>query len=284
MRRTDFDDAIDALIEAQELEEMAELGMPAYFLGLDLGQAADYTALAILERQPRESSKEPPVFHCRHLQRWPLKTSYPKIVEDTVEIVSSDYLQNPVRAFDKQTHHGYLSDIKAARSSQEPVLAIDATGAGAPVVDLFKKAFNHGQSLRVVESYSASYSGFGDTIRPPERALPPLPKVSVALRPIQITGGDTVTVEKGLHRVPKRDLVSVAQVALQTGRLKIAAELPDAPTLTRELQNFQVKINVDTAHDSYGVWREGSHDDLVLAVSLALWIAQNDKIHRFWYA
>ncbi len=40
----------------------------------------------------------------------------------------------------------------------------------------------------------------------------------------------------------------------------------------RELENFQVKISLDTAHDTYGVWREGSHDDLVLAVTLALWV------------
>jgi len=43
--------------------------------------------------------------------------------------------------------------------------------------------------------------------------------------------------------------------------------------LTRELLNFQVKIN-DLAHDSYGAWREGTHDDLVLAVALACWAAE----------
>jgi hypothetical protein len=73
--------------------------------------------------------------------------------------------------------------------------------------------------------------------------------------------------------VPKRELVSVAQVALQTGRLKIAASLAEAATLTNELMNFKVKISLETAHDSYGAWREGTHDDLVLA--LALWVGAN---------
>lgn len=188
-----------------------------YFIGLDLGQAADFSALAILEKQGHEQTA---VFHCRHLQRWPLRTSYPSIVADTARIVSSN-------------------ELKDAR---KPVLAIDATGVGAPVVDLFKKE-----------------------------------RMSAQLEPVQITGGDSVTREFGLTRVPKRDLVSAAQVALQTGRLKIAAELPEAATLTRELENFQVKINLETAHDSYGAWREGTHDDLVLAVALALWVAESGE-------
>jgi hypothetical protein len=52
----------------------------AYFLGLDLGQAADYSALALLERQGRPSPEA--VYHCRHLKRWPLRTSYPDIAAD----------------------------------------------------------------------------------------------------------------------------------------------------------------------------------------------------------
>jgi hypothetical protein len=95
------------------------------------------------------------------------------------------------------------------------------------------------------------------------------------LEAIQITGGDSVTRDGDVTRVPKRDLVSAAQVALQSERLKIAAELPEAETLTRELQSFQVKISLDTAHDSYGAWREGAHDDLVLALCLALWAGVN---------
>ncbi len=124
-----------------------------------------------------------------------------------------------------------------------PWLATDNTGVGAPVTDL----------LRVEEQAG---------------------NLRAQLEPIQITGGDTVSYDSGLTRVPKRDLVSVTQVALQTGKLKIAPTLPLADTLVRELQNFKVKINLETAHDSYGAWREGEHDDLVLALALSLWIAR----------
>ena len=197
------------------------MGMPnSCFVGLDLGQAADYSAIAILERQG--IGEDVPLL-CRHLQRWELRTSYPAIVADTARMMNS-------------------AEVQRIAGRMRPVLAVDATGVGAPVIDLLK--------------------------REPMKAQ---------LEPIQITGGDSVTREYGLTRVPKRDLVSAAQVALQTERLKIAEELPEAQTLVRELENFQVKINLDTAHDSYGAWREGTHDDLVLAVSLALWIAKNGQ-------
>ncbi len=51
-----------------------------------------------------------------------------------------------------------------------------------------------------------------------------------------------------------------------------------AATLTRELLAFQVKISAETAHDSYGAWREGAHDDLVLAVALALWAGERQEV------
>jgi len=92
---------------------------------------------------------------------------------------------------------------------------------------------------------------------------------------ITIHGGSEVSVDpqRPGYRVPKRDLVSAVQVLLQTSRLKVAASLPEAETLRRELLNFRVKIDPRTAHDSYEHWREGDHDDLVLATAMACWFA-----------
>jgi hypothetical protein len=201
------------------------------FFGLDLGQAKDFSALAIIECVRTVTSQynvpgwgidvktkdDVEQLHCIHLQRWQLRTSYPAIVADVVKMINS---------------------LKPYQSPDyKPVLAIDATGVGAPVVDLFKRE-----------------------------------RINAELRPIQIVGGANVSEEFGMTRVPKRDLVSVVQVALQNRTLKIAAELNEAETLARELQNFTVKIT-DSANDVYGAWREGTHDDLVLAVALALWTA-----------
>jgi hypothetical protein len=189
------------------------------FIGLDLGQAKDFTALGIIEcvRTVRNGEDEISQLNCIHLQRWQLRTPYPKIVSDVVRMVNK---LSPVQSPD-----------------YKPVLAIDATGVGAPVVDLFKRE-----------------------------------TVKAELKPIQIVGGANVSEDFGMTRVPKRDLVSVVQVALQNRTLKIASELAEAENLARELQNFSVKIT-DSANDVYGAWREGTHDDLVLAVALALWTA-----------
>ena len=204
---------------------------PTYLIGLDLGQAADYTALTIVERHKmpvgepelrdgKPYQKTEPHFHLRYVERFPLGTPYPDVVE-RVRHVTEEL---------KKTASGRLS------------LVVDKTGVGAPVVDMLKEA-----------------------------------KLGVRLVSVTITGGAEVH-EDGLQfTVPKRDLASTLQVLLQSGRLKFAARLPFRDVLERELQNFKVKINVSTGHDSYEAWREGDHDDLVLALALAVWYGANKR-------
>ena len=42
---------------------------------------------------------------------------------------------------------------------------------------------------------------------------------------------------------------------------------------------FQVTIT-NAANDTYGAWREGTHDDLVLSVALAAWYAERGVQRR----
>jgi hypothetical protein len=101
---------------------------------------------------------------------------------------------------------------------------------------------------------------------------------AAGLRPyaVTITGGDAVMRESQYHaRVPKRELVGLLVALFQSGRLKVARDLELAPALLDELLNFRVKVNLQTAHDSYEAWRESVHDDLVLATALACWHAEN---------
>jgi hypothetical protein len=49
--------------------------------------------------------------------------------------------------------------------------------------------------------------------------------------------------------------------------------LPEADLLVRELGNFQVKPPPQPSDDLLA-WREGPHDDLVLAVGVACWLAE----------
>jgi hypothetical protein len=121
-------------------------------------------------------------------------------------------------------------------TNQAVSLAVDQTGVGRPVVDMLTEA-------------------------------------KLPVTAISITGGDSITREGRTYRVPKRDLVSVVQVFLQTGRLKIDKTLPEASVLTTELQGFKYSIS-PSGHDRYGndvsKWRENSHDDLVLTLEIAL--------------
>ncbi len=202
---------------------------PFLYLGLDLGQANDFSALTIAERDRRPRYRDEPrddvpaKYRIGHLQRFALKTPYPAIVAQVATLVR---------------------DLAGRTPVPHLRLVVDATGVGRPVVDLLRQE-----------------------------------RLPAALIDVTITGGDSVTHEGRTYRVPKRDLVSTVQVALQSERLKIAQQLPDAQILTRELLAFQVKISAETAHDSYGAWREGAHDDLVLATALAIWYGEQDLLH-----
>lgn len=105
---------------------------------------------------------------------------------------------------------------------------------------------------------------------------------TAGLRPVPITihGGATITrVGNGFH-VPKRELVDKMVVFMESGRLYFNENLPEVPAMIKELQAFKYKIDINTGHDTYGSWREGSHDDLILAVSMALWYADRDAYQR----
>jgi hypothetical protein len=62
---------------------MATIRELKYFAGLDVGQAHQFTALAILERSQATTDdvpdRESRSYAVRHLKRWPLGTSYTAI-------------------------------------------------------------------------------------------------------------------------------------------------------------------------------------------------------------
>ena len=90
---------------------------------------------------------------------------------------------------------------------------------------------------------------------------------------VTITGGDSESMADGYYRVPKRDLIIGLQVLLQNGRLRIAGRLEHGPTLAKEMADMQVRTS-PAGKEQYGAWREGQHDDLVLATALACWWAE----------
>ena len=116
------------------------------------------------------------------------------------------------------------------------LLAVDQTGVGRPVAEILEQAGAY-ELTRVIVS-SGHAAGWA---------------------------------EDGARLVPKRDLVGILQVLLQSRRLRIAGQLPEAAILEQELLCFRAKTSTAGAEDSEA-WRERPHDDLVLAVALACWL------------
>jgi hypothetical protein len=57
---------------------------------------------------------------------------------------------------------------------------------------------------------------------------------------------------------------------IASSRLKVADGLPEAGVLLRELADFRVSITAQ-ANETFGAGSHGEHDDLVVAVALAVW-------------
>ena len=118
-------------------------------------------------------------------------------------------------------------------------LAVDYTGVGRPILDMLRRA-----------------------------------RVRARISPVLVTAGHKATAdERGGWCVPRRELAANLQVLLQSRRLRVVPALPEAATLVRELSAFQVKVPSATEEELVA-WREGAHDDLVLAVAVAAWIGE----------
>jgi len=93
--------------------------------------------------------------------------------------------------------------------------------------------------------------------------------IAAHVQPYSITCGN----KPGDGTVPKVDLVGAIQTTLQTRRLQFADELELTDTLQKELETFRVKVTSDR-NESYSAWREKDHDDIVLALALAVWYGE----------
>jgi len=166
-------------------------------------------------RYTQEWREDEPKYAVRHLERVPLGTSYVRVVE----MVRSMMVREPLRG--------------------RTELVVDATGAGAPVVDLFR------EWLDVISTAGV-------------------------MTPVTITAGslgqETEGKGAGERRVPRQDLVAGLVVMLEEKKLAIAGGMAEARSLVEELVGFDRSSG--TGAGSPG---SGSHDDLVMALGLAVW-------------
>lgn len=124
------------------------------------------------------------------------------------------------------------------------LLVVDQTGVGRAVVDSFRVA----------------------------RLGVPMWPVTIASSAMGQAKRDATTAD---WVVPKKDLIGAMVTLAHAGRLQISGALPhDIQRIAKEeLRNFRMKITA-AANVTFEAWREGEHDDIVLAMALVCWAAQ----------
>jgi len=196
--------------------------LPWYFVGLDLGQSRDHSAIAVVERSDlfldemdwvTYERKRKRRFRVRYLDRVRLGTPYPEVVARVRQLVHNKQL--------------------AGRCT----LIMDATGVGAPVLDLLRAA-----------------------------------GLSCGIEPVIITAGERESHAGGRWHVPKRDLITGLRVMLENRELGLSRHVPMAEALAKEMSSMEARVS-NRGRESYGAAGSG-HDDLVLACALACWRAR----------
>ncbi len=161
------------------------------YIGLDLGRRRDPTAVVVLERLTVKTgefdavnwrSKWKVEFVLRHAERLALGTPYLGVVERVTRL-ARDY---------------------QAPGVGEPLrtIVVDASGVGAPVVELLKR---EPCGARIVPiTITASGQAHSDTI----------------------SGG---------YLVPRRDLITALRLLVESGKLRLAGSMHERENLTKEL-------------------------------------------------
>jgi hypothetical protein len=191
-----------------------------FFVGVDLGQSRDHTAIAVVERLPPSDGVSK--LAVRRVERVALGTPYPLVAERVRTIVRNEKVMD--RCF----------------------LTVDATGVGAPVVEMLRGA-----------------------------------ELGCEITAVTITSGDRehgAGSQSGVARwnVPKQDLISGVQVLLERGELRISRGVRDVAALVRELLDMRA-LTSSGGRLRMGAEGCGEHDDLVIALALACWRARRVK-------
>lgn len=229
-----------------------QLAPKTYGLGLDLGQASDFTALILHERTMRPtgefvatgeselvfpngigSASAAALGHVRPITREKTESSYGVVRIDRMREVS--YVD--VVAFVRRV-------VQALPSGCPAFLAVDYGGVGAPVLDMIVRA-NLGIPLVAVQIATSAMS---HARRDPERPW--------------------------RWVVPKRELAAVMHLLLQGDRWRCSPKLEHAKTLRSEMENFRMKITAHANLQFEADAREGAHDDMVLASAIACWAGE----------
>ncbi|CAA9261115.1 MAG: hypothetical protein AVDCRST_MAG77-2673 [uncultured Chloroflexi bacterium] len=237
-----------------------------HFLGVDLGQSQDFTAIALVEEGqylPSRAAQLAAGVASERVDGWQWFDADPTTADAGGWALPSAMTLRQLDAARRWTaQYGRPADPPLAVRHLERL----PLGTSYPdVVRRVKQLISTAPLQPDTTAVLVDQTGVGRAV------CDYFALEGVRVIPVTVTGGIAVTGDaiSGLH-TPKRDLVGATQVALQQRRLTIARALPDASVLVKELASFKVKITA-AANDTYGSWREGEHDDLAFALCLAVW-------------
>ena len=217
----------------------------SFVIGVELGQVSDVTAIAVVDSQtlPFLRSEE---IHSRGWVSVQPVYQAPDGSETREHPPVNFALRHLERIPAGVSYPEIVSRVESLHGQlRTPAVILDGTGVGKAAVELFRRSnFN--------------------------------------LSVFTLMAGDQMVQDGSSYRIPKRDVISTTQVLLQTGRLKIARSLPHAALLARELFNFRFKVTSKGPEDALD-WREGPDDDLVLALAIAAWEAEQRPGLAFSY-
>jgi hypothetical protein len=115
------------------------------------------------------------------------------------------------------------------------ILVVDESRLGAPMFDLLEKAKLHPTGITIIGGPEWSSSGRH-------------------------------------YRVPLNDLITVIELAMEQRVLAFAKDLEHLPALVDEFANFERRLT-KAGNETYGNFREGTHDDMIFSIAIPLWVA-----------
>jgi hypothetical protein len=132
-----------------------------FYVGLDLGQAADYTAVAVVQSgmQEKPEGGTERFLHLRHLERYELGTPYPQIADKVAALMRDERLSP--NEYDASRRRIFRS---------APELIVDDTGVGRAVADLLKTKGLEFKALTITGGDEVNAVGAG-RYRVPKRDL-----------------------------------------------------------------------------------------------------------------
>ncbi len=229
-----------------------------FYLGLDLGKAADHSAVSIVE-EPVWTEAE---------WSWEITGGVVPGEEPLQGWVRADQLNNV-----HQLAEARRLNLTHGRPANPPlgVRHLKRYPLQTPYQDVVNEVAG---MLKHPALASADVAVLMDKGNAGTAVSEMFSHIGVRVIPVLIHGGHQTAYDRadGTYKVPKRDLVEAAQVALQNRRLEIAGGLPDADVLVRELKDFRGTVS-EAGHDRYEA-RDREHDDLVLALSMAVWFRE----------